>query len=55
MTEVGHQIQTVLWDRSDDGFFLACEDFEGRIDDLLPARAFFFTVEISSGTTIPLV
>ena len=35
-------------------FFLACEDFGRMFDHSFPACAFFFKVEISSRTLIPL-
>ena len=44
-------------DCDDDGFFLACDDFGRMFDYSLPACAFFFffEVEISSRTLIPLI
>ena len=40
-------------DDDDDGVFLACEDFWENVAPFL-ACAFFFQVEISSSTLIPL-
>ena len=38
------------------GFFLACKDFGRMLDNSFPpAFFFFFKVEISSGTLIPLL
>ena len=45
-------------DCDDDGFFLACDDFGRMFDNLFPsppALFFFFEVEISSRTLIPLI
>ena len=41
-------------DDDDDGFFLACEDFLGRSFSFPVCAYFFFKVEISSRTPIPL-
>ena len=41
-------------DADDGGFFLAGKDFRGRFNDSFPACTFFFKVEISLHTPVPL-